>query len=134
MRLLEDTGPAPLHSLLHKLKYGEKINPDAAVCCAACLCAVTSNKARFEIQGSIEHVCINPHGFRFHIVCFREAPGCVLEGTPTSLHSWFSGYDWRYALCGNCRMHLGWHYNASGGAAFHGLIKDRLIEKPAAQN
>jgi hypothetical protein len=70
---------------------------------------------------------------RFHIICYREAAGCAREGTPTSLHTWFAGYDWCYALCGNCDNHLGWHYNASGRDQFYGLIKDRLVESPAAQ-
>jgi hypothetical protein len=133
MRLLEKTRSSPLQGLLHKLQYAAAIDPDAAVCCAACLQAVTSNKERVEIQGGTEHVHINPHGLRFHIICYREAAGCVQEGTSTSLHTWFAGYDWCYAICGNCAGHLGWHYNAPGRDRFYGLIKDRLVESRAAR-
>lgn len=133
IRLLEKNDPSPLRSLLHSLKHEEIADPDAMVCCAACLQAVTSNRFRIEIHGASEHIYTNPHGFRFQIVCYREAAGCICEGTPTSMHTWFPGYDWCYALCGNCRLHLGWQYNAPGGG-FYGLIKDRLVEKHSAQN
>jgi hypothetical protein len=133
MRLLETSETPPLQGLLHKLKNAAATDPDAAVCCAACLQAITHNRERIEIQGACEQVYTNPHGLRFHIICYREAAGCVHEGAPTSMHTWFSGYDWCYALCGNCRSHLGWHYNAPDRDSFYGLIKDRLVESRAAQ-
>ncbi len=77
MRLLEKTDASPLEGLLHKLKYAEMTDPDAVVCCAACLWVVTAIRHRVEIQGANEHTYINPHGFRFHIICYREAPARV---------------------------------------------------------
>jgi hypothetical protein len=133
MRLLENTDSSPLKGLLHKLKYAPATDPDAMVCCAACLQVVTSDQERIEIQGGSEHVYTNPHGFQFHVICYRDATGCIQEGSPTSLHTWFAGYDWCYALCGNCGGHLGWHYNAQDRSPFYGLIKDRLVENRAAR-
>lgn len=130
MRLLENTDATPLQGLLHRLMYAEAVDPDAAVCCAACLHLITSNKERIDIQGGSEHEYTNPHGFRFHIICFREAAGCLREGEATSMHTWFAGYAWCYALCGGCHAHLGWHY-AGASDYFYGLIKDRLVEFPA---
>lgn len=132
MRLLENTDSSPLQDLLHRLKYAETADPDALVRCAACLRTVTSNRERIEVQGASEHIYTNPQGFRFHIVCFREAVGCLSLGEPTAMHTWFAGYDWCYALCAGCRAHLGWHYTG-GGDHFFGLIKDRLIESPASR-
>jgi hypothetical protein len=132
LRLLENTD-APLQNLLHTLKYATATNPDAVIRCAACLQIVTSNRERFEISGASEHLYTNPHGFRFHIICYREAPGCLTAGEPTCLHTWFPGYDWCYALCGNCRIHLGWHYSMDDGGCFYGLIKDRLTETPPSR-
>lgn len=132
MRLLENTDTSPMHALLHKLKYAHAADPDAPVCCAVCLQPITSNRNRIEIQGASEHVYTNPHGFSFHIICYREAAGCLRVGEPTLLHTWFTGYDWCYALCGSCRAHLGWHY-AGGSDQFYGLIRDRLVETPASR-
>jgi hypothetical protein len=132
MRLLENTDAPPLQGLLRRLKRMEAADPEARLRCAACLQPVTSNNERIEVGGACEHECTNPNGFRFHIICFRGASGCRHEGIPTSMHTWFAGYDWCYALCANCRIHLGWHY-ANGGDCFYGLIKDRLIENPASR-
>ena len=132
LRLLENTD-APLQNLLHQLKYATATDPDAAIRCAACLQTVTSNRERCEILGASEHLYTNPHGFRFHIICYREAPGCLNTGEPTRQHTWFQGYDWCYALCGNCHTHLGWHYTADESGRFYGLIKDRLIESPSSR-
>jgi hypothetical protein len=131
LRLLENTDQ-PLQSLLHRLKHAQAADPDAVVCCAACLRTITSNRERIEIQGGSEHICTNPQGFRFHIVCYREAGGCRREGEATAMHTWFSGYDWCYALCGGCHAQLGWHYSGQSGH-FYGLIKDRLVETPASR-
>ncbi|HEX5057593.1 MAG TPA: cereblon family protein [Gammaproteobacteria bacterium] len=130
LRLLEKTG-SPLQNLLHKLKYAAMTDPDAAIRCAACLQTITSHRERFEIGGASEHFHTNPQGLRFHIICYREARGCRNMGEPTGLHTWFPGYDWCYALCGNCHAHLGWYYSAANGGGFYGLIKDRLLENPA---
>lgn len=130
MRFLEKTDGSPLQGLLHKLKYAAASDPDVLLYCAACLRNITSNRERIEVQGASEHVYANPHGFRFHIVCFREADGCLNHGEPVALHTWFAGYDWCYALCRGCRTHLGWYYT-NGDRGFYGLIKDRLVENSA---
>jgi hypothetical protein len=136
IRLLEKSRGSPRQSLLHKLGNadlpGQTTEPDAILRCTACGQAVTSNHYRIEVEGASEHVYTNPQGFRFHIVCFREAAGCLCEGEPTPIHSWFTGYDWCYALCLSCRAHLGWHY--AGGDRFYGLIRDRLVESPSTRH
>ncbi len=80
---------------------------------------------RIAVNGAAEHHFINPLGLRFHIDCFREAPGCVALGAATMEHTWFPGYAWRAVQCGNCEIHLGWMF-ASSADEFDGLIIDRL--------
>lgn len=35
-----------------------------------------------------------------------------LHGAPTLEFSWFPGYTWQLALCGQCNAHLGWKFVA----------------------
>ena len=68
-----------------------------------------------------------PEGNVFEIACYRDAWGCAYIGPASSEFTWFSGYEWRIAVCANCHVHIGWRFVARDGAYFHGLIADRLI-------
>jgi hypothetical protein len=81
-----------------------------------------------DVAGTHAHTFTNPHGIRFHIGCFADAPGCVASGEPTTYWSWFPGYAWQVENCRSCREHLGWLFEAPDRPAFHGLILDRLRE------
>lgn len=94
--------------------------------CRQCRRPITRPSERTEINHRHVHEYSNPHGFRFRIGCFRDAPGAVAHGESVDAWSWFPGYHWRLALCVGCHVHLGWHY--SGGEPFWGLILDRLVE------
>lgn len=103
---------------------------DPALLCAHCRHAITQERERIAMGGATEHELVNPHGFRFHVGCFRRAPGCTAVGAATLEHTWFDGYAWRIAQCAQCRTHLGWHYTAESGS-FFGLILDRLLAHAA---
>lgn len=80
------------------------------------------------MNGAIEHRVRNPHGFAFHIGCFKNAEGCRADGAAaTHAYTWFPGYAWRLARCGKCGLHLGWFYTA-GDSVFYGLILNRLTD------
>ena len=100
--------------------------------CRACGHEITRTGARTTVDGSHGHVFSNPAGYVFEIGCFRSAPGCLRQGPPSTDFSWFPGYSWQVALCGGCRMLMGWHYRPvqGQGAAFHGLILPHLDEVP----
>jgi hypothetical protein len=132
IRLLETTEVAPRKRVRTAGRTGLATDPDTPVACAACGHPVTHRNARLAVNGTYEHSFMNPHGFSFHIACFKTAPGCKQSGIPTHEHSWFKGYSWRYALCSQCHEHLGWHYIGNGDD-FYGLIKSRLIENPRLQ-
>jgi hypothetical protein len=96
--------------------------------CVRCRNRITSQQAGISVGGSHEHRCTNPHGLSFHIGCFGEAPGSVVDGTATAAYTWFAGYAWQVALCARCHAHLGWRFRSSADA-FHGLIFDRLSSR-----
>ena len=97
--------------------------------CHNCRQQITSEDQRLVINNSHIHTYTNPEDFMFRIGCFNTAPGCSYRGAPTRQYSWFAGYSWRYAECSNCHLHLGWHFQKSGGDNFSGLILALLTEE-----
>lgn len=99
------------------------------IVCRACGQTVTTAAARTARDGSHRHVFANPHGFVFDLALFSAAPGCRCEGPPSTEFPWFPGCSWQVAVCRRCDLHLGWRFAPlAGGAAFHGLIADRIAE------
>lgn len=101
--------------------------PDEAVRCRFCGHTITSRRKATQVGGAHEHTFRNPSGYSFHLKCFSDAPGSLRVGGATAADSWFAGYEWCYAVCGECHEHLGWWYVAvAGGESFAGLIATRL--------
>jgi hypothetical protein len=96
--------------------------------CIFCNNRITRSEQRVEINGSHQHLFINPAGEHFRIGCFTGAAGCRPDGYATSAYTWFAGFSWRIAICSLCGMQLGWYYQAAGGQNFFGLILNRLLE------
>ncbi len=97
------------------------------VLCAICRHIITSPEEVFSVKGNCDHTFVNPAGNKFRIRCFADAPGSVNSGELTNEYTWFPGYQWNYALCGNCFFHLGWFYQSDGNS-FYGFIVDSIIE------
>ena len=95
--------------------------------CAACGCAITRNSYRVDVIGAHQHRLTNPYGIRFDVGCFDQAPGCTEVGAPTDEATWFTPYEWRTALCVQCRRHLGWGFQAKPRRPFFALILNRLF-------
>ena len=112
---------------VEKEQQQEKNSPIEAIYCRACGRVVTSRDRKIEVQGSHTHTFFNPAGIVFELGCYSLAPGCQRAGVATSNFTWFAGYSWRYALCRQCRGHLGWFF-ATAGNSFFGLIPANLIE------
>lgn len=98
-----------------------------AILCGACKSVITTRGSRIEVHGAHEHRRVNPSGVDFHLGCFARAPGCLVEGDPTTFWTWFPGYAWQIASCRACGDHLGWAF--SGDRSFFGLILPRVIEE-----
>jgi len=101
--------------------------PVEAIFCKACGRTVTSRDQKISVQGEHYHTFFNPAGIVFEVGCFRQAPGCYVAGKPSSEFTWFAGHVWSFALCRNCRAHLGWFFDG-GTVTFYGLILTNLIE------
>jgi hypothetical protein len=93
--------------------------------CVECGYRITRQSDRIAINEKHQHVFANPHGYIYQIGCFAQAPGCVIIGEATSFFSWFPGYAWQIALCGQCLTLLGWAFR-SQESQFFGLILDKL--------
>ncbi len=94
--------------------------------CVRCRQPITRPADKIAIQNAHQHAFANPSGLIFEIGCFQAAPGCAHIGESSSEFTWFPGYQWKIAVCGNCLTHLGWRFTAPG-TAFHGLILSALI-------
>lgn len=103
---------------------------EAYLLCRDCLHPIARPADRIQIQGRHTHTFANPHGLVFEIGCFQSAPGCGAIGTASEEFTWFPGHRWRVCICAACLVHLGWVFLPAQGAAFYGLILDRLIEPP----
>jgi hypothetical protein len=97
--------------------------------CRRCGWHVTDQASRITVDGSHNHTFFNPAGLLFELSCFREAPGCSVHGAASADFSWFTGYLWRVALCGQCTAHLGWRFE-NRYTTFFSLIIPRLKESP----
>jgi len=104
----------------------QKREEETSILCKFCGSVITRRDAACKKNGRHDHVFFNPAGIAFEISCFKNAPGCVVQGEPTTNFSWFSGYRWQYALCATCLTHLGWRFSSSHDA-FFGLITGRLL-------
>lgn len=102
-----------------------KVQTERPICCRACGQVVAKNSGCSQTEDS-EKTFRNPAGYSFHVKMFDEAPGCVTLGNAVSEASWFPGYAWRLAMCGECDSHLGWRFEKAQTREFWGLIVTRL--------
>ena len=95
------------------------------IVCRNCRRHITDPSQAVSINGVHAHTFANPHGYVYDIGCFQSAVGCAIVPPSSTEFTWFSGYDWRLALCGGCDAHLGWFFSGPG-SSFFGLILERL--------
>ncbi len=93
--------------------------------CRTCSSVIGRRSDSIAINGKHAHFCTNPYGIRFHIGCFAQALGCNISGRPSAADTWFPGFKWRLATCGECLTHLGWYFDRDS-EYFYGLILDRI--------
>jgi hypothetical protein len=100
--------------------------------CVACGARLARESARIEVDGSHEHSFMNPSGIRFVVACFSGAPGCICDGEPSTVWTWFPGRSWQIALCKACGAHVGWSFEAPASSPFYALIGDRIASEANA--
>ncbi|NLI76140.1 MAG: hypothetical protein GX442_06815 [Candidatus Riflebacteria bacterium] len=102
----------------------------ARLFCARCHAFITATAHQMEMNGRHRHVFDNPVGLIFEIGCFREAPGCQVDGDPPTLEfTWFPGFGWQICWCRGCLEHVGWKFTGGEPASFFGLILDKLVRE-----
>ncbi len=121
MQLLKEGAPPPAPTGQDRAQRRTESRDERWVRCAACGHALAREADRLPLETS---TFVNPAGFVHSLAAFGEAPGCAVEGEPTTYWTWFPGHPWQYALCGKCGTHLGWAF--SGPSRFFGLLVDRL--------
>jgi len=102
-------------------KHVEVVETETTIQCKKCGHEIT--KPSLAVQPH-EYKFRNPLGILYHIRCFRDAPGALDAGQPTTHFTWFPNYAWSFAHCQKCQSHLGWWF--AGPDRFIGLIADRV--------
>lgn len=111
-----------------KTGAGKKEQKEVPLICTHCSTPITSNSQAVRVLGLHEHVFFNPAGIAFEIRCFRQAPGCLVQGNLTAEFSWFDNYSWQFATCSNCLAQLGWFFvSAQRRNSFFGLITSKIL-------
>ncbi len=99
--------------------------PKNLLICRACGHPLADADDIYSIGGESEHERVNPYGVTYQFRCFANALGCGIAGLPTAADTWFMGYTWRLAICGNCEIHLGWLFESLD--SFYGLLNRRTL-------
>lgn len=115
-----------------KISIRSKDHPDSSdggeiIRCRFCRSRITSTSQMIEVNGGHHHTFANPHGKVFSIGCFAAAPGSITHGPASTDCTWFAGYSWRFSLCYNCLVHIGWKYESHMSGSFFGLILANLL-------
>ena len=97
---------------------------DDALYCTGCGHLISRTRWQISCRGDHAHTVFNPAGHLFQIGCYSDAPGAIPGGDASEEFTWFPGYAWRVALCGNCGRHMGWQF--LGDDEFFGLITAHL--------
>lgn len=99
--------------------------PESVIVCVRCSHVLADAADTHEILGSVEHEFVNPFGVVHHFRCYGHALGCATKGRAHHADTWFPGYRWKIATCGNCDDHLGWFFEASD--SFYGLLTAKIV-------
>ncbi len=113
------------NTIKEKITTSDINDNEKNIFCCNCNSIITNYKFQISKNGAHKHTFPNPHGIVFEIGCFRDAPGCAAIDEPSNDFSWFSGYNWRIAVCSNCSNHLGWLFTSSENI-FFGLILEKI--------
>lgn len=127
MQLLERINPRQQHKPDVDLDDTDTAS-DKAIRCRQCQHIITRPSHKLDVAGQHIYCFRSPADVDFVIGCFSQAKGCRTLGQATREHSWFHGYSWCIALCGQCGEHLGWHYANGSGDHFYGLIINKLLD------
>ena len=100
--------------------------------CVSCGNIISRSEFLLPINGRDSHKFINPAGVRCEFFTFHTCLATIINGEPTTEHTWFSEYSWSMAFCGGCFQHLGWFYESTSvendPKTFWGILMEKIIE------
>lgn len=82
-------------------------------------------------DGGATQTFLNPHGYLHEVVTVRSAEHVTVSGPATTDFTWYPGYAWAIAWCGNCAAHVGWAFSAVEDrepSRFWGLRREAIVE------
>lgn len=99
----------------------EQAQEKRVILCSFCANTITDVNQIISVNGSHQHLFVNPYGLAFDTGCFKQCDGCIVDSRSSVEFSWFHGYSWSIAGCSQCRQHLGWFF-----------LSDRLCSSDSA--
>lgn len=101
--------------------------------CRKCGLVVAAEQELVEIMGRpFRATYQNPQGVSCELFTFSEARNLHEADFSTEEYTWFEGYAWRPVGCSECKIHLGWRFEASREEtkprSFFGLLVDQMRE------
>lgn len=121
-----------LSPTLEKILEDAPPRPKKVIVCNSCNHLLADAGDQHQILGSHEHEFMNPYGLLHRFRCFRNALGCAIKGHREFADSWFPGYTWRIATCGQCDTHIGWLFE--GSDSFYGLLVQKIVTMDLDEN
>ncbi|KPJ01351.1 Protein cereblon-like [Papilio xuthus] len=92
---------------------------------------------RRKIEEEVRMLGCNAGGYMHDIVTVSRARGVVPSGRRSAEFSWFPGYAWTIIVCGACRTHLGWQFDALSRSLrpeyFFGLCRNYVQPRADAE-
>ena len=84
------------------------------LCCRRCNSEIGAQKDIFSMSTEgPQNAYVNTGGYVHNTLTLKTAKGLRLVGEPSTEFSWFPGYAWTIAQCGNCDTHIGWKFTAT---------------------
>ena len=80
---------------------------------------------------------VNPAGHKFEMITVREAFNLQAVGEPSSMATWFPGYQWTSMVCSGCNAFVGWRFTRDTSAepasdkrpaTFYGLVWAEVVQ------
>jgi len=110
-----------------------KSNESKSILCKICTTEISSSDWVISMgpKGTTQAFA-NPAGHLREILTLSQAWQLHLDENVTSDFTWYAGYAWRIAYCGNCAQHLGWRFEAIGDQSlqlFYGLLTKAIVQK-----
>jgi hypothetical protein len=105
--------------LIEALKADTESGGGMVIACSRCGWAIAPVTAAFAVAGAGGNCgnYVNPHGIVHQTFTVRTLVNPLRSLTvhdamrPESKDSWFKGYAWAIATCGQCNSHIGWRFS-----------------------